>query len=152
MSSARFRARLPQLYRRKPLLVGLFLVALFIWIAENLETLTETWRYPHQFSGWSVVSLGKLGSWFLLLLISYALVAAVNRWNGSTLRNNTIYNVYVMIFVHIIIYNVLSSMHVCTNIAKGRQLLPSSISSMTEGANWLVQLYPGTRASDSRTP
>jgi uncharacterized membrane protein YoaT (DUF817 family) len=66
-------------YRRMPLLVGLFLVALFIWIAENLGTLTRTWLYPHQMSGWSAVSVGKLGSWFLLLLISYALVAAVNR-------------------------------------------------------------------------
>jgi uncharacterized membrane protein YoaT (DUF817 family) len=27
----------------------------------------------------SAVSLGKLGSWFLLLIISYALVAIVNR-------------------------------------------------------------------------
>ena len=66
-------------HRRMPLLLGLFLVALFIWIAENLGTITRTWLYPHQMSGWSAVSFGKLGSWFLLLLISYALVAAVNR-------------------------------------------------------------------------
>ena len=66
-------------YRRMPLLLGLFLVALFIWIAENLGTLTRTWLYPHQMAGWSAVSVNKLGSWFLLLLISYALVAIVNR-------------------------------------------------------------------------
>jgi uncharacterized membrane protein YoaT (DUF817 family) len=66
-------------YRRMPLLLGLFLVALFVWIAENLGTVTRTWLYPHQMAGWSAVSLGKLGSWFLLLIISYALVAAVNR-------------------------------------------------------------------------
>jgi uncharacterized membrane protein YoaT (DUF817 family) len=66
-------------YRRMPLLLGLFLVTLFIWIAENLGTLTKTWLYPHQMAGWSAVSLGKLGSWFLLLIISYALVAMVNR-------------------------------------------------------------------------
>jgi uncharacterized membrane protein YoaT (DUF817 family) len=66
-------------YRRMPLLLGLFLVALFIWIAENLGTLTKTWLYPHQMAGWSAVSLGKLGSWFMLLIISYALVAIVNR-------------------------------------------------------------------------
>jgi uncharacterized membrane protein YoaT (DUF817 family) len=41
--------------------------------------LTKTWLYPHQMAGWSAVSLGKLGSWFLLLIISYALVAIVNR-------------------------------------------------------------------------
>ena len=44
-----------------------------------LGTVTKTWLYPHQMAGWSAVSLGKLGSWFLLLIISYGLVAAVNR-------------------------------------------------------------------------
>ncbi len=68
-----------RVHRRMPLLLGLFLVALFVWIAENLGTVTKTWLYPHQMAGWSAVSLGKLGSWFLLLIISYALVAAVNR-------------------------------------------------------------------------
>jgi uncharacterized membrane protein YoaT (DUF817 family) len=71
--------RIHHSYRRMPLLLGLFLVALFIWIAENLGTFTRTWLYPHQMAGWSAVSLGKLGSWFLLLLVSYALVAIVNR-------------------------------------------------------------------------
>jgi uncharacterized membrane protein YoaT (DUF817 family) len=66
-------------HRRMPLLLGLGLVSLFIWIAENLGTVTRTWLYPHQAVGWSAVSLGKLGSWFLLLIISYALVAAINR-------------------------------------------------------------------------
>ena len=68
-----------RVHRRMPLLLGLGLVSLFIWIAENLGTLTRTWLYPHQMVGWSAVSVGKLGSWFLLLIISYALVAAVNR-------------------------------------------------------------------------
>ena len=34
-----------------PLLLGLFLVAVFIWIAENLGTLTHTWVYPRQIAG-----------------------------------------------------------------------------------------------------
>jgi uncharacterized membrane protein YoaT (DUF817 family) len=71
--------RVHYVHRRMPLLLGLFLVALFIWIAENLGTFTRTWLYPHQMAGWAAVSPGKLGSWFLLLLISYALVAIVNR-------------------------------------------------------------------------
>jgi uncharacterized membrane protein YoaT (DUF817 family) len=71
--------RVWQVHRRMPLLVGLFLVALFIWIAENIGTLTRTWLYPHQHVAWSMVSLGKLSSWFLLLIISDAMVAAVNR-------------------------------------------------------------------------
>jgi uncharacterized membrane protein YoaT (DUF817 family) len=68
-----------RVHRRMPMLLGLGLVTLFIWIAENLGTFTRTWLYPHQMVGWSAVSFGKLGSWFLLLIISYALVAAVNR-------------------------------------------------------------------------
>jgi len=68
-----------RVHRCMPLLLGLGLVSLFIWFAENLGTVTRTWLYPHQMVGWSAVSFGKLGSWFLLLIISYALVAAVNR-------------------------------------------------------------------------
>ena len=68
-----------RVHRRMPLLLGLFLVALFIWFAENIGTVTKTWLYPHQMGGWSTVSLGKLGSWFLLLIISYVLVALVSR-------------------------------------------------------------------------
>lgn len=71
--------RIWQVRRPMPLLLGLFFVALFIWFAENIGTLTSTWLYPHQRAAWSMVSLGKLGSWFLLLIISYVMVAAVNR-------------------------------------------------------------------------
>jgi uncharacterized membrane protein YoaT (DUF817 family) len=71
--------RIHHRFRRMPLLLGLFLVALFIWFAENLGTASHTWLYPRQMAGWSMVPLAKLGSWFLLLLISYALVAIVNR-------------------------------------------------------------------------
>ncbi len=62
-------------HRHMPLLVGLFLVALFIWFAENIGTFTAAWEYPHQRHGWEMVGFGKLGSWFLLMLISYTLVA-----------------------------------------------------------------------------
>lgn len=80
--------RIWQIPRRMPLLLGLFLMALFIWFAENIGTLTRTWLYPHQRAAWSMVSLGKLSSWFLLLIISYVMVAAVNRpvrhWRHQT--------------------------------------------------------------------
>jgi uncharacterized membrane protein YoaT (DUF817 family) len=71
--------RVWQRWRRMPLLLGLFLVALFIWLAENIGTFSAVWLYPHQLQGWSLVRLGKLGSWFLLLQVSYGLVALVNR-------------------------------------------------------------------------
>ncbi len=68
-----------QTYRWMPLLLGLLLVTAFIWIAENVGTFTRTWLYPNQRSVWSLVSAGKFGSWFLLLIISYTLVALIKR-------------------------------------------------------------------------
>ena len=64
-------------HRSMPLLLGLTLVAMFIWIAENLATFAGAWAYPHQAAAWAPVPLTKLGAWFLLMLISYVLVAAV---------------------------------------------------------------------------
>lgn len=72
--------------RWMPLLLGLFLVALFIWFAENIGTYTKVWLYPGQKTGWQLVTLGKLGSWFLLLIISYTLVAVVQGVRGRSLR------------------------------------------------------------------
>jgi uncharacterized membrane protein YoaT (DUF817 family) len=63
--------------RRLPLLLGWVLVALFIWIAENLGTFARAWTYPDQDGVWRMVSLQKLGSWYLLMLVSVALVAIV---------------------------------------------------------------------------
>ncbi|ASE40582.1 DUF817 domain-containing protein [Brevundimonas vesicularis] len=65
--------------RSMPLLLGYFLVALFIWFAENLGTLGRAWVYPGQADGWEMVSLAKLGSWFLLMIISVVLVSLVHR-------------------------------------------------------------------------
>ncbi len=53
--------------------------AIFIWFAENIGTFTQTWLYPSQRAGWSPVGVQKLGSWFLLQIVSYALVICVRR-------------------------------------------------------------------------
>src|SRR5439155_554270 len=74
--------------RWMPLLLGLFLVAAFIWVAENIGTLTKTWIYPSQRNGWSLVGAEKLGSWFLLLIISYTLVALIRRGEGTAVIAN----------------------------------------------------------------
>lgn len=69
--------RIRHVHRRMPLLLGFLLVATFIWIAENVGTFTSAWRYPMQHHGWCMVPLTKLGSWFLLMIISYVMVSAV---------------------------------------------------------------------------
>ncbi len=62
---------------RMPLVLAFLLVALFIWIAENIATWSGAWLYPSQLDGWHMVSLDKLVSWFLLMIISVVLVAWV---------------------------------------------------------------------------
>jgi len=65
-----FRSRL-----RMPLPLAFLLVAVFIWLAENIATWSNAWVYPDQLEGWHPVSVGKLGAWFLLMMISVVLVA-----------------------------------------------------------------------------
>ena len=61
-----------------PLPVAAFLSAFFLWIAENVGTLTQTWVYAGQ-GRLDLVSLGKLGSWYLLLYVSFVTVTLVMR-------------------------------------------------------------------------
>ena len=60
-----------------PLAIAFLLVALFIWTAENIATWSGAWLYPSRVDGWHPVSLDKLVSWFLLMIISVVLVAWV---------------------------------------------------------------------------
>ncbi|MEH6676311.1 DUF817 domain-containing protein [Phenylobacterium sp.] len=64
--------------RRMPMLLGAVLVAFFIWIAENLGTYASAWVYPDQQAGWTPVSLAKMGSWYLLMMLSFVLVTVVH--------------------------------------------------------------------------
>ena len=68
--------------RWMPLLLGWLLVALFIWFAENLGTFARAWAYPAQKEEWTMVSPAKLGAWYLLMYISFVLVASVHRARG----------------------------------------------------------------------
>jgi len=70
--------RVWHVYRSMPLLLGFILVSLFIWFSENIGTCTQTWLYPSQHHAWSLVPISKLGSWFLLMIISYTLVSLIN--------------------------------------------------------------------------
>lgn len=71
-----------QIYRKQrsmPFLLTAFLTAFFVWIAENIGTFTRIWLYPSQIEHWHLVSLSKIGSWFLLLILSFALVSIIYR-------------------------------------------------------------------------
>lgn len=62
---------------RMPVVVAFGLVACAIWAAENVATRFGAWAYPSQVVAWHPVGIGKVGSWFLLMLISVALVTWV---------------------------------------------------------------------------
>ena len=58
-----------------PFLLAGTLTAFFLWLAENIGTVTHTWAYPGK--GWHLVSIQKMGAWGLLLIISFVTVALV---------------------------------------------------------------------------
>ena len=60
-----------------PMLPVLMLLAFVIWIAENISTFYKIWLYPSQVDAWHMVGWGKLGSWYLLLLLSLVLVLGI---------------------------------------------------------------------------
>ena len=61
-----------------PLPLAAFLSAIFLWVAENIGTMTGTWVYSGQ-ARLELVSLGKLGSWYLLLYVAFVTVTLVVR-------------------------------------------------------------------------
>jgi uncharacterized membrane protein YoaT (DUF817 family) len=66
-------------WRRMPLILGFALVALFIWLAENVGTFARIWVYPSQRDTWHHVDFSKFGAWFLLMIISFILVSFAHR-------------------------------------------------------------------------
>lgn len=76
--------RVDSAYRQMPLLLGWLLVALFIWLAENIATFVNIWVYPSQSTTWSMVPLAKLSSWYLLMLLSFVLVSLVHGLRSAT--------------------------------------------------------------------
>lgn len=72
-----FRNRHTRPWAWMPILASFAGVTLFIWVAENIGTAAGAWIYPDQVGGWQLVSLAKLTSWFLLMLISVVLVTLV---------------------------------------------------------------------------
>jgi uncharacterized membrane protein YoaT (DUF817 family) len=58
-----------------PLSLGFILVAFFVWIAENIGTFYGAWKYPYQIHAWQTVSVQKITSWFLMVIICFIVVA-----------------------------------------------------------------------------
>ncbi len=63
--------------RKMHFILAGFLVSFFVWIAENIASYLNVWLYPDQVEYWKLVSFQKIGSWFLLLIISFLLVSLI---------------------------------------------------------------------------
>lgn len=66
-------------YHWMPLPVAALLSSVALWVAENVGTNTGTWIYAGQGDGFELVSLSKMGSWYLLLYVSFVTVTLVSR-------------------------------------------------------------------------
>ena len=68
---------------RMPLALSFLLIGGALWVAENAATFLGAWKYPDQLSVWRMVHVGKLGSWALLVVLSFVLVTGVKAYEGT---------------------------------------------------------------------
>lgn len=66
--------------RHLPLVLAFLLVAFFIWVAENISTYLGAWQYPNQVHTWNLVASQKVHSWFLLVIISFIIIADLKQF------------------------------------------------------------------------
>lgn len=68
---------------RMPLALSFVLIGFFLWLAENIATFLNAWRYPNQENFWQIVHVEKLGAWALLVSMSFVLVATMKSREGE---------------------------------------------------------------------
>lgn len=64
--------------------IAFLLIAFFIWVAENISTYLGAWKYPDQVHEWGVVSTQKITSWFLMVIISFIIVAYLKHFKKNS--------------------------------------------------------------------
>lgn len=72
--------------RHMSLNLSFLLIAFFIWVAENISTYLGAWKYPDQVHQWNIVSTGKVSSWFLMVIISFILVAYLKHYKKDIMK------------------------------------------------------------------
>lgn len=73
--------------RHMPLFLAFFNIGLFVWLAENIATYLGAWQYPYQHSGWQMVGLSKVSSWFLMVIVSFLIVAQLKHLKDAKDKN-----------------------------------------------------------------
>jgi len=69
--------------RRMPAVASFFLIGFFIWVAENAASFLGAYQYPDQAGDWQLVHPGKIGSWFILAIMSFVMVADLKHLKTS---------------------------------------------------------------------
>ncbi|MCM3123021.1 MULTISPECIES: DUF817 domain-containing protein [unclassified Mesobacillus] len=72
---------------RMPIALSFVLIGFFIWVAENIATFFGAWQYPNQMEAWSLVHLGKVSSWLLLVIVSFLIVATLKQVKAEPASN-----------------------------------------------------------------
>jgi uncharacterized membrane protein YoaT (DUF817 family) len=75
--------------RKMPLNLAFALIAFFVWVAENISTYLGAWKYPDQIHAWTIVSGQKITSWFLLVIISFIIVAYLKHIKAKRVASTT---------------------------------------------------------------
>lgn len=65
--------------RNIPVILSFILIGFFIWLAENISTFFGAWKYTNQHNGWKLVHYQKIGSWILMSIVSYIIVAQLKK-------------------------------------------------------------------------
>lgn len=76
--------------RHMRMVVSFLLIGFFIWVAENISTLFGAWQYPNQTEVWHLVSLGKISSWALLVIISIIIIADLKHFKLQLLKRKLV--------------------------------------------------------------
>ena len=62
-----------------PLTLCFALLGALIWLGENIATFYGAWQYPNQTHTWNMVHFGKIGSWGLLVVVTFVLIASLRQ-------------------------------------------------------------------------
>jgi uncharacterized membrane protein YoaT (DUF817 family) len=85
----RFVFKASHVERKIPVVLSFLLIGFFIWVGENIATFFGAWKYASQHEGWKMVSLGKISSWFLLVVLSIVIVVQLKFIRAKTYHTNT---------------------------------------------------------------
>jgi uncharacterized membrane protein YoaT (DUF817 family) len=72
--------------RKMPMVLAFLLIGFFIWVGENIATYLGAWKYASQHAGWKMVNLGKISSWFLLVVLSVVIVIQLKFIRGRNIK------------------------------------------------------------------